>query len=139
MVVTALPEFLRKLQKNSYKFNCFEIKIGLEFSSPIFLGMVFAQNFLIQKFKTMGFLQNLRKTIQLLQHVDFQQIAELNQKIDLASAMNALSKLNDQQLNSLLKMMNSVQKKKEQRKSIPLSLVVPSPDLVLLFNKTNVF
>lgn len=87
----------------------------------------------------MGFLQNLRKTIQLLQHVDFQQISELNQKIDLASAMNALSKLNDQQLNSLLKMMNSVQKKKEQRKSIPLSLVVPSPDLVLLFNKTNVF
>lgn len=61
----------------------------------------------------MGIFKNLRQAFHLFQEMDLGQIIELNKKVDLSAAMKELSKLDEKQMQGLLKMLNSSQTKKE--------------------------
>lgn len=55
----------------------------------------------------------IKQAIGLLKHIDFDQLAKISQKVDLAKVMDGFSKLDDNQLKGLMKMMESKDKKKE--------------------------
>ncbi|MBA5629781.1 acyl-CoA dehydrogenase family protein [Moheibacter sp. BDHS18] len=61
----------------------------------------------------MGFFQNIKQGYRLFQKIDMNQLAKLNEKVNLAEAMEKFAQLDDNQLNSLMKMLNSTKKKKE--------------------------
>lgn len=55
----------------------------------------------------------LRGIIQLAQQVDFEQLNEISSQVDLPQLIHNFSKLDKKQMNSLVKMMNSSDKKRE--------------------------
>ncbi|MCM4157766.1 acyl-CoA dehydrogenase family protein [Gramella sp. AN32] len=59
----------------------------------------------------MSFFNKVRNTIDLLKAVDLDQLAKINSKIDLAEAMKTLGKLDDRQLNGLMRMLKTKDKK----------------------------
>ncbi|PTX44304.1 glutaryl-CoA dehydrogenase [Christiangramia gaetbulicola] len=59
----------------------------------------------------MSLFKKVRNTINLLKSVDMDQLAKINQKIDLADAMKTLGKLDDRQLAGLMKMLKTKRKK----------------------------
>lgn len=62
----------------------------------------------------MKIISNIRQAVELFKNVDFDQIAAINKKVDLAKAMKGLAKLDENQLNGLMKMLsNSGDKKRE--------------------------
>lgn len=67
----------------------------------------------------MAFFDKIKNTIHLLQNVDLDQLAKINEKIDLAEAMKALGTLDDRQLQGLMKMLKT-KKKKSQRDLPPI-------------------
>ncbi len=60
----------------------------------------------------MGVFKNIKQAIQLFQEIDFDQLAVLNKKVDLSQAMKQLAKLDEKQLNGLMKMLNTSGSKK---------------------------
>ncbi|KGE13776.1 acyl-CoA dehydrogenase family protein [Sphingobacterium deserti] len=58
-------------------------------------------------------IKKLKNIIQLLRTVDLEQIEKLSQKVDLPSVMKAVSKMEDNQLKGLMKMLTSSGKKRE--------------------------
>lgn len=54
----------------------------------------------------------IKNGIHLLKHIDFNQLAKLSEKVDLAKVMDGFSKLDDNQLSGLMKMMDGSGKKK---------------------------
>ena len=65
----------------------------------------------------MSFFSKIKNTISLLKQVDLDQLAKINEKIDLAEAMAALGSLDDNQLNGLMKMLKT--KKKKSQSELP--------------------
>lgn len=61
----------------------------------------------------MGVIQNIKQAIELFRSVDLEQLAEINKKINLPEAMQQLSKLDENQLKGLMKMLNSSGRKRE--------------------------
>ncbi|CAL65299.1 acyl-CoA dehydrogenase family protein [Christiangramia forsetii] len=59
----------------------------------------------------MSLFKKVRNTINLLKSVDMDQLAKINQKIDLAEAMKALGTLDERQLTGLMKMLKTKRKK----------------------------
>lgn len=59
----------------------------------------------------MSLFKKVRDTVNLLKSVDLDQLARINQKIDLAEAMKTLGKLDDRQLAGLMKMLKTKKKK----------------------------
>ena len=59
----------------------------------------------------MSLFKKVRDTVNLLKSVDLDQLAKINQKIDLAEAMKTLGKLDDRQLAGLMKMLKTKKKK----------------------------
>ncbi|APU68822.1 acyl-CoA dehydrogenase family protein [Christiangramia flava] len=59
----------------------------------------------------MSLFKKIRNTVKLLQSVDMDQLAKINQKIDLAEAMKTLGKLDDRQLVGLMRMLKTKNKK----------------------------
>lgn len=66
----------------------------------------------------MSFYEKVKNTIRLLQDVDLDQLSRINEKIDLADAMNALGKLDDNQLTGLMKMLKTKRRKGEDTPGI---------------------
>ena len=66
----------------------------------------------------MSFFSKIKNTISLLKQVDLDQLAKINEKIDLAEAMTALGALDDNQLKGLMKMLKT--KKKSQSQLPPI-------------------
>ena len=60
-----------------------------------------------------GLFSKLKGIYQLSQQVDFDQLNKISSQVDLPQLMNNFSKLDKNQMNSLVKMMNSSNKKKE--------------------------
>ncbi len=58
-------------------------------------------------------IKKLKNIIQLLRSVDLEQIEKLSQKVDLPAVMKAVSKMEDNQLKGLMKMLTSSSKKRE--------------------------
>ncbi|TDS11026.1 acyl-CoA dehydrogenase family protein [Sphingobacterium paludis] len=58
-------------------------------------------------------IKKLKNIIQLLRTVDLEQIEKLSQKVDLPAVMKAVSKMEDNQLKGLMKMLTSSGKKRE--------------------------
>ena len=65
----------------------------------------------------MSFFSKIKNTISLLKQVDLDQLAKVNEKIDLAEAMTALGSLDDNQLKGLMKMLKT--KKKKSQSELP--------------------
>lgn len=61
----------------------------------------------------MSLFSNIRNTYRLFKQVDQEQLARLSQKIDLAKVMNQVGKLDDKQLNGLIKWIGGTHEKKE--------------------------
>lgn len=61
----------------------------------------------------MSFFKEVRQAISLLQQIDFKQLKALNEKVDLAAAMQQLGRMDGAQLQSLMKMLNSSGGKKK--------------------------
>ncbi len=61
----------------------------------------------------MSFFKEVRSAIHLLQQIDFKQVKALNEKVDLAAAMQQLGRMDGAQLQSLMKMLNSSGGKKK--------------------------
>ena len=59
----------------------------------------------------MSLFKKVRDTVNLLKSVDLDQLAKINQKIDLTEAMKTLGKLDDRQLAGLMKMLKTKKKK----------------------------
>ncbi|APG60289.1 acyl-CoA dehydrogenase family protein [Christiangramia salexigens] len=59
----------------------------------------------------MSLFKKMRNTIKLLKSVDMDQLAKINEKIDLADAMKTLGSLDDRQLAGLMKMLKTKRKK----------------------------
>ncbi|MGO3155931.1 MAG: acyl-CoA dehydrogenase family protein [Mesonia sp.] len=59
----------------------------------------------------MSLLGKIKSTMGLLKEVDLNQLAAINEKIDLKEAMNALGSLDDRQLKGLMKMLTTKAKK----------------------------
>jgi len=55
----------------------------------------------------------IKQVIALLRHIDFDQLSKLSKKVDLAKVMDGFSKLDDNQLKGLMKMMESGHQQKE--------------------------
>src|SRR6218665_1355168 len=55
----------------------------------------------------------IRNTFKLLRKIDFRQLSKLSEKVDLEEVMNAFSKLDDNQLKALMKMMKGDKKERE--------------------------
>lgn len=60
-----------------------------------------------------GTFSKIRSTFNLLRKIDFNQLSKLSQKVDLEEVMNTFSKLDDNQLNALMKMMKAEKKERE--------------------------
>lgn len=69
----------------------------------------------------MSLFKKIRNTVKLLQSVDMDQLAKINQKIDLAEAMKTLGKLDDRQLVGLMRMLKTKNKKKDNTTSLLLT------------------
>ncbi|ARN78574.1 acyl-CoA dehydrogenase [Nonlabens spongiae] len=67
----------------------------------------------------MSIFSKIKGTMNLLKKVDLDQLAELNQKIDLSKVMETVGNLDDRQLAGLMKML-STKKKKGQSKLPPI-------------------
>lgn len=59
----------------------------------------------------MSIFKKVKNTINLLKSVDMDQLAKINEKIDLAEAMKSLGSLDDRQLAGLMKMLKTKRKK----------------------------
>ncbi|HSP12127.1 MAG TPA: acyl-CoA dehydrogenase family protein, partial [Salegentibacter sp.] len=59
----------------------------------------------------MSIFKNVRDTFRLLKSVDMDQLAKINQQIDLSEAMKALGTLDEHQLKGLMKMLKTKRKK----------------------------
>ena len=57
--------------------------------------------------------KKIKQTLQLLKHIDIEKIAELNEKVDLSQIVQTFSKLDEKQLNGIMKMLNGENKKRE--------------------------
>lgn len=57
--------------------------------------------------------EKIKNTLRLLKSIDLDQIAKLNEKINLSEVMDTVSKLDEKQLNGLMKMLKSSNTKKE--------------------------
>src|SRR5690606_13712898 len=55
----------------------------------------------------------IKKAYQLFKTIDFEQLNKLSQKVDLPKVMDSFSKLDDKQLNGLMKMLDGERPKKE--------------------------
>lgn len=62
----------------------------------------------------MSIIKYLRQSVDLLKSIDLNQLIALNKKVDLGKAMGQLSKLDETQLQGLLKMLNSAGGKKKE-------------------------
>lgn len=62
----------------------------------------------------MSIIRNIRQAVELFKNVDFEQLAAINKKVDLAQAMKGLAKLDENQLNGLMKMLSSSGGKKRE-------------------------
>ncbi len=62
----------------------------------------------------MSIIKNIRQGIELFRNLDFDQLAAINKKVDLAKAMKGLAKLDENQLNGLMKMLSSSGDKKRE-------------------------
>lgn len=60
-----------------------------------------------------GTFSKIKEAIHLLKAIDFDQLAAVSQKVDIPKLMDGFSKLDDQQLKGLMKMMDSPKKEKE--------------------------
>ncbi len=60
-----------------------------------------------------GTFSKIKEAIHLLKAIDFDQLAAISQKVDIPKLMDGFSKLDDQQLKGLMKMMDSPKKEKE--------------------------
>ena len=61
----------------------------------------------------MSVFKNIRQLIELYKNIDLEQLSAMNKKVDLAATMKQLSKLDEKQLNGLMKMLDSSGKKRE--------------------------
>lgn len=61
----------------------------------------------------MSIFKDIRGAVELLKHVDFKQLSALSRKVDLGTAMKQLSRMDEKQLQGLMKMLNSSGRKKE--------------------------
>lgn len=57
--------------------------------------------------------KKIRNALRLLKSIDLEQISKLNEKINLSEVMDSVSKLDEKQLNGLMKMLKSGNSKKE--------------------------
>lgn len=57
--------------------------------------------------------KKIRNALRLLKSIDLEQISKLNEKINLSEVMDTVSKLDEKQLNGLMKMLKSGNSKKE--------------------------
>jgi glutaryl-CoA dehydrogenase len=60
-----------------------------------------------------GTFSTIRNTFNLLRKIDFKQLSKLSEKVDLQEVMNSFSKLDENQLKGLMKMMKGESKQKE--------------------------
>ena len=60
-----------------------------------------------------GTISKIKGIFNLLKHIDIDQISKISQKVDLSKLMNQFSKLDDNQIKGLTKMLDSSEKKKE--------------------------
>lgn len=60
-----------------------------------------------------GTLSKLKNAYHLLKSIDFAMLAKLSEKVDLPKVMASVAKMDDTQLNGLMKMLSSGGKKKE--------------------------
>lgn len=67
----------------------------------------------------MSLFQKIKKTLALFRNVDLDQLAAINEKIDLTEAMNSLGDLSEQELKGMMKLLKS-KGKKGQRKLPPI-------------------
>lgn len=61
----------------------------------------------------MGTFSKIKNTFNLLRKIDFNQLSKLSEKVDLQEVMNTFSKLDDNQLKGLMKMMKGEGRQKE--------------------------
>lgn len=61
-----------------------------------------------------GTFSKIKSTFNLLRSIDFNQLAKLSQKVDLQKVMEGFSKLDDNQLKMLMKMMEGGERKKRE-------------------------
>lgn len=61
----------------------------------------------------MSVFKNIRQLIELYKTIDLEQLSAMNKKVDLGQAMKQLSRLDEKQLNGLMKMLDSSGKKRE--------------------------
>lgn len=61
----------------------------------------------------MGTFSKIKNTFNLLRKIDFNQLSKLSEKVDLQEVMNSFSKLDDNQLKGLMKMMKGEGRQKE--------------------------
>lgn len=61
-----------------------------------------------------GTFRTIRNTIGLLRKIDFKQLSKLSEKVDLQQVMDSFAKLDDQQLNAMMKMMKGQGGKKRE-------------------------
>ncbi|MCG2612854.1 acyl-CoA dehydrogenase family protein [Terrimonas sp. NA20] len=59
-----------------------------------------------------GTFSKIKSTFNLLRKIDFNQLSKLSEKVDLQEVMNSFSKLDDNQLKALMKMMKDEKKEK---------------------------
>ncbi|NJW55706.1 acyl-CoA dehydrogenase, partial [Salinimicrobium sp. CDJ15-91] len=59
----------------------------------------------------MAFFGKVRNTITLLKNIDLDQLAKINQQIDLSEAMKTLGNLDEHQLKGLMKMLKTKRRK----------------------------
>ncbi|MBO9657942.1 MAG: acyl-CoA dehydrogenase family protein [Chitinophagaceae bacterium] len=60
-----------------------------------------------------GTFSKIKNTFNLLRKIDFNQLSKLSEKVDLQEVMNSFSKLDDNQLKGLMKMMKGENRQKE--------------------------
>jgi glutaryl-CoA dehydrogenase len=61
----------------------------------------------------MAFISNVKQAFRLLKQIDLQALNKLSSKVDLAAVMSTVSKMDEKQLNGLMKMLQQGSKKKE--------------------------
>ncbi|WP_343768254.1 acyl-CoA dehydrogenase family protein [Gangjinia marincola] len=81
--------------------------------------------------------KNMKQIINLMKEVDFKQLVEISEKIDLAKIMKSVGELNDAQLNGLTKMLTE-KAKKGQHKLPPIDGDFYDYDLKLTQEQRNI-
>lgn len=61
----------------------------------------------------MSIFKDIRGAVELLKHVDFKQLSALSRKVDLGTAMKQLARMDEKQLQGLMKMLNASGGKKD--------------------------